>query len=442
MGTPPIPSGCPTPENCELYYVDRDTLFSYDNASEAFLQRIMALMVSSHYKNSPNDLQMLSDAPAHHLFALLGPLSTKGEKTHEVLCVIQVCLEGGISSASVMQELARGRGASGDLIPWTLNQQFLNDDFPKLSGARIIRIATHTSYQGMGYGSRALQLLEKYYEDNMINIEEPQESRQSGLRIIDDETVLKEGAKPRKLKLLLKLSERKPERLDYLGVSFGLTESLLKFWKKAGFLPLYLRQTANDLTGEHSCIMLKMLRNEGSVVTSDDHWLQAFGASFRDRFISNLAGPFRNMSTKLALAILNNKSVTTANRELTRAEMRLDMEKLQRLEHYSRNLADYHLITDIVPTVSQLYCNGKMGDTHLTALQTMILIGVGCSVKELMKSPERWNYQLHSFWVCSTRRCTKYHSISTRSSRKRWLLSSNHRRKKPYLFRNRLTKTS
>ena len=57
--------------------------------------------------------------------------------------------------------------------------------------------------------------------------------------------------------------------------------------------------------------------------------------------------------------------------ELTRAEMRLDMEKLQRLEHYSRNLADYHLITDIVPTVSQLYCNGKMGDTHLTALQTV-----------------------------------------------------------------------
>ena len=102
-------------------------------------------------KNTPNDLQMLSDAPAHHLFALLGPLSTKGETTHEVLCVLQVCLEGGISSAAVMQELARGKGASGDLIPWTLNQQFLNDDFPKLSGARIIRIATHTSYQGVSW---------------------------------------------------------------------------------------------------------------------------------------------------------------------------------------------------------------------------------------------------------------------------------------------------
>ena len=28
----------------------RDALFSYDKASEAFLQRVMSLMVSSHYK--------------------------------------------------------------------------------------------------------------------------------------------------------------------------------------------------------------------------------------------------------------------------------------------------------------------------------------------------------------------------------------------------------
>lgn len=41
--------------------------------------------------------------------------------------------------------------------------------------------------------------------------------------------------------LLLKLSERTPEKLDYLGVSFGLTAPLLKFWKKASFLPVYLR---------------------------------------------------------------------------------------------------------------------------------------------------------------------------------------------------------
>lgn len=49
---PRMSSGCPLPELCDLYYVNRDTLFSYHKASEAFLHRIMGLYVSSHYKVS------------------------------------------------------------------------------------------------------------------------------------------------------------------------------------------------------------------------------------------------------------------------------------------------------------------------------------------------------------------------------------------------------
>ena len=52
-------AGCPHPSKCELYYVNRDTLFSYHPVSEAFLQKMMSLYVASHYKNSPNDLQLL-----------------------------------------------------------------------------------------------------------------------------------------------------------------------------------------------------------------------------------------------------------------------------------------------------------------------------------------------------------------------------------------------
>ena len=66
--------GCPHPSKCELYFVERDTLFSYHRASEAFLQKMMALYVSSHYKNTPDDLLLLADAPAHQLFVLLGAL--------------------------------------------------------------------------------------------------------------------------------------------------------------------------------------------------------------------------------------------------------------------------------------------------------------------------------------------------------------------------------
>ena len=94
--------GCPEPSECQLYYINRDTLFSFHDASEKFLQRLMSLYVASHYKNSPNDLQMMSDAPAHHLFCLLPPMKKKDgatkEKLPKVLVFIQVCLEGEISS--------------------------------------------------------------------------------------------------------------------------------------------------------------------------------------------------------------------------------------------------------------------------------------------------------------------------------------------------------
>ena len=42
------------------------------------------------FQNSPNDLQMLSDAPAHHLFCLLPPVPPTQNSLPEVLAVIQV----------------------------------------------------------------------------------------------------------------------------------------------------------------------------------------------------------------------------------------------------------------------------------------------------------------------------------------------------------------
>ena len=81
--------GCPHPSKCELYFVERDTLFSYHRASEAFLQKMMALYVSSHYKNTPDDLLLLADAPAHQLFVLLGPVDASQTSLPEPLCVIQ-----------------------------------------------------------------------------------------------------------------------------------------------------------------------------------------------------------------------------------------------------------------------------------------------------------------------------------------------------------------
>lgn len=86
----------------------------------------------------------------------------------------------------------------------------------------------------MGYGSRALELLKNYYEFKITDLDETNEQPQEEIENVTEEEVglLQEYIEPRKKlpPLLLKLNERRPEKLDYLGVSFGLTETLLKFW--------------------------------------------------------------------------------------------------------------------------------------------------------------------------------------------------------------------
>jgi N-acetyltransferase 10 len=85
---------------------------------------MMALYVASHYKNSPNDLQMLSDAPAHHLFVLLPPIKEDDNSLPDPLVVLQVALEGNISRDMVLKELSQsGAKSSGDMIPWIISQQ-------------------------------------------------------------------------------------------------------------------------------------------------------------------------------------------------------------------------------------------------------------------------------------------------------------------------------
>jgi len=272
--------GCPHPSECQLYSVNRDTLFSYHPLSESFLQRMMALYVASHYKNTPNDLQLMSDAPAHQLFVLLPPLDENDKTLPQPLCVIQVALEGQISKQTVQKELSRGQRGGGDLIPWLVSQQFQDEDFAGLSGARVVRIATNPDYIKMGYGSRALQLLTDFYEGKFANLSEDEvdPAEEQIVRVTDEEleetSLQNDDIKIRDMNsmpvLLSKLHEKKPDRLDYIGVSYGLTNQLHRFWKRANFVPVYLRQTPNDLTGEHSCVMLKPLNH------SENAWLGAY----------------------------------------------------------------------------------------------------------------------------------------------------------------------
>lgn len=112
-----------SPNECQLFSVSRDTLFSFHPASELFLQRMMALYVASHYKNQPNDLQLMSDAPQHRLYVLLPPIADDESVLPDPIAVLQVVMEGMISKEAILDSLSRGLRAGGDLIPWLVSQQ-------------------------------------------------------------------------------------------------------------------------------------------------------------------------------------------------------------------------------------------------------------------------------------------------------------------------------
>ncbi|KAF4311181.1 exodeoxyribonuclease V alpha chain [Botryosphaeria dothidea] len=389
--------GCPDPSQCQLLHVNRDTLFSFHPVSEKFLQQMMALYVASHYKNSPNDLQLMSDAPAHQLFVLVPPVDEGSNKLPEPLCVIQVAMEGQISRESVLNSLSRGQRAGGDLIPWLVSQQFQDDEFAGLSGARIVRIATNPDYIGMGYGRKAIELLTDFYEGKFTSLSEidPVEE-ETMVRVTDEELedshLLQDNVKVRDITamppLFARLSERKPPSLDWMGVSYGLTKELQRFWKRSSFVPVYLRQTANDLTGEHTCVMLRTLETQ----SADPSWLGAFSRDFQRRFISLLSYQFRAFESPVALSI--NEAAASglkydpsaSTTPLTKAELDAIFSPfdLKRLDSYANNMLDYHVILDMLPKIADLYFLGRLGPAvKLSGLQTALLIAIGAQRRSL-----------------------------------------------------------
>ena len=401
-----VTAACPHPSKCDLYYVNRDTLFSCHKTSELFLQHMMALYVSSHYKNTPNDLMLMSDAPLHHLFVLLAPVDPVKGGLPEILAVVQICFEGGIAKKTVQAQLSTGKRPAGDLIAWALTQQYQDYDFPALSGARVVRIATHPNYQGMGYGTRSLQLLEDYFSGKLMDISENDDGDASRTSVKGrkngesegDTSLTTEAIAPRKdlPPLLESLSDRKPEPLQWLGVSYGMTPSLFKFWSRGGYIPLYIRLTANDVTGEHSCIMLKALQSS----KVDEGWLNNFAGDFRKRFLNLLGFEFRQFSPSLALSIVSQttadstsasssfapasaSSSTDAVEPLTSGDLQkyFSMFDIRRIDSYAKNMVDYHVVLDTVPTIARLFFQGRLTGVTLSPAQSAILLSIGLQCK-------------------------------------------------------------
>lgn len=408
---------------------------------------------------------MLSDAPAHRLFVLLGPQksigSSSGVHIPDILCVVQVALEGKISRQSVQSELLKGNKASGDMIPWTISQQFNDSEFAALSGARVVRIATHPDVQSMGYGSRAIDLLIQYFQGELSFGKELKmpPSIKRGEHECDDaeeESLLSSAPKPRKKlpSLLTNVCDYPCERLHWIGVSFGLTGQLLNFWSRKGFKICYLRQTSNELTGEHSSIMLHELECSDVADAPQGDWLSGFVEDYRRRMISLLSFSFSALDISTAITLLDPNRELTAVGEIADDESGVESRRLtlpglyhstaltsneltavhmsqhdvKRLELYSRNMVDHHMIIDLLPTLAKLLFGGRLPFVRLTHLQLAVLLAVGLQHRDVDSISSELDLpvnQVLAFFNKTIRRITAGLRSLLEASAKKELPSSN-----------------
>ncbi|GFE53064.1 tRNA(Met) cytidine acetyltransferase [Babesia ovis] len=384
----------PPPSKCQLYVVNRDVLFSYHPKAESFLSSVVTVLSSSHYRNSPDDLLLLSDAPAHKLLVLMAPNleaeETDSDLKNSVFCVLHVAIEGRIDKLIAKEAVSQGTTKrSGDLIPWTLTQNFCSDDFCQLLGVRIVRVAVPQALQNMGYGSECLsQFINNV--DAVVN----QAVDQSSLLVPIDPSA---GAK------------KHAEKVDYVGTCFGLNIQLLKFWVKLLFKPVYCRQVPNEATGEYSIILLRST-NQGENTdagSTQKSWLNEFCEDFSRRLLGLGGACWRSLPATLLLMMLTSASehlVTQDHKSLLEVFTSFD---LGRLERYSAQIAEFTLITDLLPAMCRFVFEKKI-DLSLSYLQCAIMLGIGCQGKSPMAVSQELNMPLNQTMALLHKSVTKF----------------------------------
>lgn len=333
----PIQS-CSLPSECSIFHVNKDVLFSGNQKSEEFLNEIFSLFISSHYRNSPNDLQILSDSPNHEIFVLMTPT-----RPSRVICAIQVSFEGKCDRNSFTKE--------GNLIPWVVYDNFFEDSFLDLFGARIVRIATHPNFVSMGYGTKAISDLTSFLETSSGDIIE---SRYDGNV------------------LLHSLGSFKSPKINWIGSSFGLTEKLLNFWKRSEFSPVCIKQTPSKTTGEYSCLVLRMNNPKYEDIKS----------LFLYRFVSLLSYSFKDFTPTLALSLIYSSECKSLGKKFSFTD-----DEMKRLRMFSEGMLDIKNIIDILPDISRQFFYEK-DPNKISVISQSILIMIGCqrkTVKEVSR---------------------------------------------------------
>jgi tRNA(Met) cytidine acetyltransferase len=163
------------------------------------------------------------------------------------------------------------------MLPDVLTSQLRDEAAAVPVGYRVVRIATHHAVRDRGLGSLLL--------DAIAADVEPDESGTAG----DTRAATLAGTVD---------PERRLDTVDWLGVGYGATPELLRFWAANGYSTVHFSTTRNQTSGEYSAIMLKSVTEDGAAV------LERHGRQFRDRVAGLLSDPVRDADPDVVRALL------------------------------------------------------------------------------------------------------------------------------------------
>ncbi|MEE9494625.1 MAG: GNAT family N-acetyltransferase, partial [Gammaproteobacteria bacterium] len=95
---------------------------------------------------------------------------------------------------------------------------------------------------------------------------------------------------------------------DYLGVSFGATPALLRFWQRAGFHAARLGIKRGKASGEHSITMVNGKSTAGETLA------EQLQQQFTVQFLHQITDSFKMLDTELLALLLADMNTETANK--------------------------------------------------------------------------------------------------------------------------------
>ena len=376
-------TGCPDPRTCQLFLVDRNSLFSRHTIARRFLQKIVSIFSSSHYRNSPDDLQILADAPSHRILILTSPLTLKVNFLPEILTVLHISYEGQISRIFMEKNLMNEKFVLGDLFPWVVSKHFQDSSFGELSGIRIVRISTQQDLQNMGYGTRALEILKIFCIKGRKKISFKNKKSKDHLNKFQQDNLVLSA-------LLIDLEEREQPIIDYLGVSFSISAKLLCFWLKNGFSLIILKPKKEEYWKQDVGIMIKMF----SISTKKNlHWLEYFQKEFFREFLNLCKTDFKKMPSNLVFNIIQSCKTIKKKTIMKKCFSNLDLKKLYLFSN--NTFISYKIIKHLISKISKACFWNFLELKNINLSELFILIAMGFQLKNFNDTKLEFSLKKH-----------------------------------------------